>query len=170
MEILYGPDLKIDKPIAVTIGKFDGLHEGHLKVINRLKEVASSLNVNSAVYTFDVNPKLILGQENFSPLMSNEEKANKLSSLTVDYLIFERFDDEFAKMLPEEFVKSVLVDKLNIRAVIMGENSTFGKDRAGNIELMKCLGEKYNFRVEVVRLLEEDGHIISSTRIRAGVC
>ena len=169
MEILYGPDFKMDKPTAVTIGKFDGLHEGHLKVINRLKEVASSLDVNSAVYTFDVNPKLKLRQEKFSPLMSNEEKADKLALLEIDYLIYEKFDDEFSKMLPEEFVERVLVDKLNIKAIVMGENSTFGKDREGNVELMKKLGKKYGFDVEVVKLLEEDGYILSSTRIRAGV-
>lgn len=166
MQILYGTEFNINVPTAVTIGKFDGLHRGHLKVIDRLIEVSEELGVNSVVYTFNANPKLVLGYENFVPLMSNNEKNEEIALLGVEYLVYEDFNIEFANMLPEEFVRKVLVERLNAKVVIMGENSTFGKDRMGNVDLMKRFGKKYGFKVEVVELMREDGEVISSTRIR----
>ena len=74
-------------------------------------------------------------------------------------------------MVSTQFVKNVLVDKLNVKLVIMGENSTFGKEGLGDINLMRRLGEQYGFRVECIDLLcEENGEVISSTKIRAGTC
>lgn len=170
MQILYGPDFNINLPTAVTIGKFDGLHIGHLRVINRLLKYSKELNLRSVIYTFKVNPKLVLKRENFIPLMTNEEKSEKIALLGVDYLIYEDFNMGFADMLPEEFVKEVLVKKLNTKLVIMGANSTFGKDKIGNVELMKSFGKKYGFTVKVVELMKENGEVISSTRIRAKDC
>jgi len=169
MQILYGPDFKINTPTAVTIGKFDGLHSGHLRVVDRLKRVAKEFNLDSVVYTFDVNPRLVLQEEKFLPLMSNKEKSDGLELLGVDFLVFEEFNLEFSEMLPEEFVKDVLVGKLNAKFIIMGENSTFGKDRSGNVTLMKKLGERYGFKVEVVELLKENGEVISSSKIRGTI-
>lgn len=169
MQILYGPDFNINVPTAVTIGKFDGLHSGHLRVIGRLLEISRKMGVSSIVYTFNLNPRLVLNNDSFIPLMSNKEKSDKIASLGVDYLVYEDFNIEFADMLPEEFVKKILVEKLNAKVVIMGENSTFGKDRAGDVELMIELGKKYGFYVEVIKLLKKDGQVISSTKIRENV-
>jgi len=169
MQILYGPDFNINVPTAVTIGKFDGLHSGHIKVINKLKEVSEELEVSSVIYTFNINPKLVLNNDKFVPLMTNEEKSREIALLGVDYLVYEEFNIEFADMLPEEFVKKILIEKLNAKVVIMGENSTFGKDKTGDIELMKKLGKKYGFKVNIVELMREDGEVISSTRIREKV-
>ena len=166
MEILYGPSFNISYETAVTIGKFDGLHLGHIKVIQTLIEVSKDMKLKSVVYTFDKNPKLILNHEKFTSLMTNKEKSNALESLNIDYLIYEKFDINFANLLPEEFVKEVLVKKLKVKAVIIGENSTFGKDRIGTVELMKEFGKKYGFQVFVVELLKQNGEVISSTRLR----
>lgn len=169
MQVLYGTDFKINNQTAVTLGKFDGLHEGHIKVINKLLCLAAENKLSSVVYTFNTNPKLVLNQEQFIPIMSNEEKSEALSLLGVDYLVYDEFNIEFANMSPEHFVKNILVDKLNTKVVVMGENSTFGKDRNGNVEGMKRFGEKYGFKVEVVELVKKNGEVISSTKIRGKI-
>ena len=166
MEVLYGPNFNIDSKTAVAIGKFDGLHLGHIKIINTLVETSNKLGLKSIVYTFDKNPKLVLNREKFIPLMTNADKSKALEKFNIDYLIYEKFDNNFAGLSPEEFVKNILVKKLNTKAVIIGENSTFGKDRVGNVALMQELGQKYGFQVVVIDLLKENGEVISSSKIR----
>ena len=166
MEILYGPSFNIDTKTAVAIGKFDGIHLGHKKIIQTLTDVSKEIGLKTVVYTFDKNPKLVLNHEKFTPLMTNDEKSRALEKFNIDYLIYENFNENFADLLPEEFVKEVLVKKLNTKAVVIGENSTFGKDRSGTVQLMKELGKKYDFQVFVVELLKENGEVISSTKIR----
>lgn len=166
MNILYGPDFKISEETVVTIGKFDGLHLGHRKVLDEVKRISNTCNFKSAVYTFLVNPKLVLHQENFIPLMTNEEKSRVIEENGIDYLVFEDFSEGFSRLEPEEFIKEVLVDKINAKVVVMGENSTFGKDRSGNIDTMKELGMAYGFRVVSVDMVMNNGEIISSTKMR----
>lgn len=166
MQILYGPKFNIKEPTTVTIGKFDGLHQGHIKVINKLLEVAKKHGLSSVVYTFDINPRLVLKYEDFTPIMTNKEKSGEIERFGVDYLIYEKFDMDFANMTPEEFVVEVLLKKINAKIVIMGENSAFGKDKTGNPDLMKNFGVKYGFNVEIVDLMIENGEVISSSRIR----
>jgi len=166
MKILYGPDFRINEPTAVTIGKFDGVHEGHVKVFDFLKETARDLGLKSVVYTFCENPKSVLHNEKIDLLMSNDEKSKAFELLGPDYLVYEKFDEKFYNMQPEEFIKKVLIEKLKVKAIVMGENSTFGKDKAGDIFTMKELGKKYGFKVVTVELLRKNGEIISSTGIR----
>ena len=134
MNVLYGPDFCIKENTAVAIGKFDGLHIGHKKVIEELMYYSKLNNFKSVIYTFEKNPKLVLNQDNFIPLMTNEEKTKAFEKFGIDYLIYEKFDEKFAKLEPEKFVKDVLVDKLSVKLVIMGTNSTFGKNRNGNLK------------------------------------
>lgn len=166
MQILYGPGFCIDGPTAVAIGKFDGVHDGHIKIINALIESAKIYKLKSVIYTFDKNPKIVLGNTGIEPLMSNCDKIRALEKFFIDYLVFEKFDEVFSALSPEEFVRDVLVGKMNVKMVVVGENSTFGKDRAGDVTLMKLLGEKYGFEVCEVGLVKENGEVISSTRLR----
>lgn len=166
MNVLYGPDFCIKENTAIAIGKFDGLHIGHKKVIEELIHYSKLNNLKSVVYTFEKNPKLVLNQDNFVPLMTNEEKTREFEKFDIDYLIYEKFDEEFSKMEPEKFVKDVLVDKLSTKVVIMGENSTFGNNRNGNFKTMKELGDKYGFRVVNVNMILNNGKVVSSTGIR----
>ncbi len=166
MKILYGPDFCFSEPTAVTIGKFDGVHEGHIKIINSLIDVSKKYKIKNVVYTFDKNPKLVLNYDKFIPLMSNDEKSHALEKLGIDYLVYEKFDENFSNLLPERFVKDILVNKLNVRVVIMGENSSFGKDRSGDVKLMKEFGKKYGFDVYVVGLIRKNGEVISSSSLR----
>lgn len=166
MKVLYGPEFNIAENTAVTIGKFDGLHIGHKKVIEELKNVSKKNNLKSVIYTFNQNPRLVLNQAKFTPLMTNEEKTKKIEEENIDYLVYEDFNESFSTLTPKEFVEDVLVKKLNVKIVVMGENSTFGKDRSGNIDTMRSLGEKYNFLVVCVNLILNNGEIVSSTGIR----
>ena len=167
MEILYGHDFYIKEPTIVTIGKFDGIHNGHKKIINAVLYKAKELKLKSVVYTFSTNPKNILYDEKITPLISNEEKSKLISEMGIDYLVYEEFDLGFSSMTPEEFVKNILVGKLNVNEIVMGENSTFGKDKSGDINTMKKLALKYGFNLTVIGLLKEDGKVISSTLIRS---
>ncbi len=166
MKILYGPDFCFNEPMAVTIGKFDGVHEGHIKIINNLIDVSKKYKIKNVVYTFDKNPKIVLNHDNFLPLMSNDEKSYALERLGIDYLVYEKFDENFSNLTPERFVKDILINKLNVRAIIMGENSTFGKERSGDLRLMKDFGKKYGFDVYSVELIRKNGEVISSSSLR----
>lgn len=166
MEVLYGPDFKISEGTIVTIGKFDGVHLGHKRVLEEVKNEASKSGLKSVVYTFLKNPKLVLQEDEFTPLMTNEEKTLAIGEFLIDYLVFEDFNKVFANISPEEFVKEILVGKLSAKVVVMGQNSTFGKDRLGNIDTMKKLGEKFGFRVVCVDMICNNGEIISSSKIR----
>lgn len=169
MEILYGPDFYIKEPTVVTIGKFDGLHDGHRKIIDKVLLNANKLNAKSVVYTFNTNPKNVLYNENITVLMSNIRKEEELEKLNIDYLVYEDFNMNFANMLPEEFVKNVLVDKLHVSCVVIGENSTFGKGKSAGAMDMVSFGNKYGFYVEVVKLVRINGEVLSSSLLREGV-
>lgn len=166
MKVLYGPDFYIKENTAVAIGKFDGLHIGHRKVIEELIYNSKLKNLKSVVYTFEKNPKLVLNQENFIPIMTNEEKTKEFERIGVDYLVYEKFDEDFAKVEPENFVKDVLVGKLSAKLIVMGNNSTFGNDRRGNTTMMEELGCKYGFEVINVNMILNNGKVVSSTDIR----
>jgi len=169
VEIFYGPDFQLAENCAVAIGKFDGMHAGHCLLIGKLCDVAKERGLKSVVYTFDRNPREFLGGMALRPLMSVEEKNKKLEELGVDIVVYERFDEKFSHMLPEEFVINVLLRKLRMKAVVMGSNSTFGQSGLGNLELMKKFGEKYDFCVKEVELLYNEGVLLSSSNIRRGI-
>lgn len=167
MKVLYGHSNKINEPTAIAFGKFDGLHEGHRLLLGKLITEAKSRDLQSLVYTFLQHPANELYNQNIKLLMTNHEKEEQLKKLGIDILVFEDFNLKFAKSKPEEFVKDILVDKLNCKLIVMGENSTFGKDKSGNIEMMQRLGNKYNFDVIKIELKKDStGEVISSTKIR----
>ena len=166
MNVLYGPDFCIRENTAIAIGKFDGLHIGHRKIIQELIHHSKLNNFKSVIYTFDKNPRLVLHQDNFIPLMTNEEKTGEFEKLNIDYLIYEKFNKKFAEMEPEEFVKDILIDKLSVKLVVIGKNSTFGNNQHGNFQTMKELGDKYGFDVINVDMILNNGKVVSSTRMR----
>ena len=166
MEVLMGPDYSITKESIVAFGKFDGVHKGHQKLINELVELAKVENKLSIVYTFFTHPQLVISEENIELLTTNDEKAKLIETLGVDVLVFEKFTKTYANMTAENFVKDILLDKLKAKKIVMGSNSTFGKDSKGNIEVMRKLASKYGFELVEVELLKENGKVISSTNIR----
>lgn len=166
MEVLYAPNYNIKGETVLAFGKFDGIHKGHIKLINVLVNEAKKDRRISIIYTFINHPKTVLKNENINLLTSNEEKVKKIEELGVDIIVFENFDINYANIEPEDFVKDILIKKLNVKKVIIGSNSTFGKESKGNVELLKLFSKKYNFEVIEVQLLKENGKVICSSEMR----
>lgn len=153
---------------AISIGKFDGVHRGHLAIIKRLKTVAAERNLASVVFTFESNP-LQFFRPDICPrrLSSPEQRLEILSDLGLDEAVMVPFDEDFASLDAEYFVKQILAADLNARYVIVGADFRFGKGGAGNPELLRRLGAELGFVVEVVEdVIGDAGARVSSTMIR----
>ncbi len=147
---------------VVTIGSFDGVHQGHRKMIERLIEEARRRNGESIVITFEPHPRVALGRaEGMIQLTSAEEKTGLVSRLGVDHMIFMHFDREFAAMTGEEFVRKILIDTLHAEMLVVGYNHRFGHDRAD-----KSVAERAGLEVVEVGECTVDGEKVSSTVIR----
>ena len=155
-------------PSVVTIGVFDGVHRGHQRIVNRAREAASELGLPVVVVTFDPHPVEVVRPGSHPPFLCTPRRMSELlTRLGVDAACVIAFTLEFSRLDPDEFVRAVLVDKLHAARVVVGEDFRFGHKAAGDVALLADLGEKYDFTVEGVPLLTEDGVRISSTEIRA---
>lgn len=152
---------------VVTIGVFDGVHRGHQKVIGRAAELAAELGLPCVVITFDPHPDEVVRPGSHPPLLSSgARRPELLAEVGTDAIMVLPFTLELSRMGPDEFVQSVLVDRLHAARVIVGEDFRFGHRAKGDIALLRELGEKYDFLAEGVPLVA-DGDTISSTAIRA---
>ena len=151
----------------VTIGTFDGVHIGHQKIIKRLVDIAHKKHLNSVVLTFFPHPRMVLQNNNDIKLLNTiEERETILSDLGLDYLVVKTFTKEFANLSAEEFVKNILVDKLNAKHIIIGYDHRFGKGRSANIDDLKSFGKQYDFEVEEISVQDIEDVSVSSTKIR----
>lgn len=138
-------------PSAVTVGKFDGLHTGHRAVLGRLRDSASARGLLSTVVTFDRNPLALLAPERCPlALVSNAQKRELLTDAGVDATLMLAFDDGLATLAPEQFVRRVLVDALGARVVLAGSDFRFGRRHAGDVALLRELGARFGFEVELI--------------------
>lgn len=159
--------LKIEKPTGIGLGNFDGLHIGHMTLVNMLIGESKLNGLDSILYTFTSHPENIIRKDLVTPLLTTpEKKADILSETTLKYLYFSEFNEEFSRMEPEAFVKTILVDRLKMKLAVAGFDYRFGYKGEGDISLLKKLGRKYNFRVVMVHPIRVDNDIISSTLIR----
>src|SRR5690554_2328051 len=126
IENIYTINQKID-PSVIALGYFDGIHLGHQKLIDMAKKTAKQKSIRTSVFTFKTHPLSILSPKIIPKLLSsNNKKVQILESLGVDYLIFPEFTQDIMSMSPENFVKNILVDRLNVKHIIIGFNYTFG--------------------------------------------
>ena len=150
-----------------TIGVFDGVHRGHQRIVARATEIGRERGVPVVVITFDPHPDEVVRPGSHPPfLTTSRRRAGLLAGLGADALCVMSFDLEFSKLSPDEFVHTVLSERLHAAAVVVGENFRFGHKAAGDVPLLAKLGEKYDFTAEGVPLLVVDGVTISSTYIR----
>ena len=168
MKIHHGYDsLQFINPV-VTIGIFDGVHLGHMALLEKLISKASECNGESVVMTFNPHPRLVLdsnsGQLSF--LTTLEEKETLLAKAGTDHLIIIEFTSGFSMMKASDFVKNILVGKIGTKHLIVGHDHHFGYQGEGNFDKVKISAEKMGFVVEQVEGLETDGVVISSSRIR----
>ena len=152
---------------AVTVGKFDGIHLGHQKLIAALTQAAAEHSIQSVVVTFDRHPDALLKPGHAKlPIIGPKQKHDLIAQHNVDVLVTLPFDEALANLSPEEFVQSILVDGLKAKIVLVGEDFRFGKSGAGNVQLLHELGQQLGFEVRVVASALLDGEKISSSVIR----
>lgn len=152
---------------VVTSGTFDGVHLGHQKILHRLKTVADHEKGESVLITYWPHPRLVLYPEQpFRLLSSIEEKARLLEQLGVDHLVIIPFTRAFSQMSSEDFVRSILVEKIGTKKLIIGYNHRFGKNRAGSFEELRKNTDRYGFQVEEISKQTIDQVSVSSTKIR----
>ena len=168
MKIIRNFDsFSINKPTAVTIGTFDGVHIGHQKIIKRLAKIARKQDLNAIVLTVFPHPRIVLQKDaNVKLINTLEEKAQLFEAYGLDNLVVKPFTEAFSRQSAEDFVKQVLVDKLKAKKVIIGYDHHFGRNRRANIEDLRRFGETYDFEVEEILVQDINDVAVSSTKIR----
>lgn len=163
-------DFKSAKKTILTLGTFDGVHVGHQKIIQKLIQNASDYNCESLILTFFPHPRMVLQESSEIKLLNTiDEKSILLEKMGLDNLVIHPFDKEFSRLTAEEFVKTILVDALNIRKIIIGYDHRFGRNRSANIDDLIVYGKQYNFEVEQISAQEINAVSISSTKIRNAI-
>ena len=169
MKIYHGiDDFTTLSNAVVTSGTFDGVHVGHQKILDRLREVANRSKGETVVITFWPHPRLVLHPEDESLKLLNtfEEKAELLKDQGIQHLIRIPFTKEFSQLTSEQFIKQVLVERIGTKKLVIGYDHHFGKNREGSFEQLKLNGPKYGFEVEEIPQQEIDHITVSSTKIR----
>ncbi|MBM2815680.1 MAG: riboflavin biosynthesis protein RibF [Ignavibacteria bacterium] len=164
-------EIEFKKNTAVTVGTFDGVHLGHQAILNRLKEISSDSELRSIVITIDPHPQIVLrksGKEPIFILTDINERLILFEKFGIEHVLIIPFTFLFSQTSPEEFVRNWL-GKIGLSKILIGHDHLFGKDRKGDIELLKRLGEKLQFDIEKVGALDINGLIISSTKIRRAI-
>jgi riboflavin kinase/FMN adenylyltransferase len=162
---------------VVTIGAYDGVHRGHQTVIGQVRRIAGDQGMKTAVVTFDRHPASVVRPESAPPLLTDlEQKLELLGETGVDYAYVIHFDEARSKEPAEDFVIEVLVECLNARTVVVGEDFHFGHRRRGNVALLREMGAAEGFDVLGIELVGVDGstaasaeHRVSSTAIRSAL-
>lgn len=154
-------------PSVVTLGNFDGVHLGHRALFRHLLKKARQLHCRSIVYTFDPHPLKFLAPEK-APLLLNTpaEKQRLIAASHVDLLIEASFTRQLAELSPEQFVDQVLIERLQVQALVIGYDYAFGRGRRGDAAFLQDYGAKKGFAVDVLQPVGADGVPYSSTRIR----
>ncbi|MEH6512762.1 bifunctional riboflavin kinase/FAD synthetase [Maribacter arcticus] len=158
---------KEEYPTVITIGTFDGVHIGHLKILNKIINHAKNTELKSSVLTFFPHPRMVLQKDTDIKLLNTiDEKVSILERLGLDILIIHPFTIEFSRLTATEFVRDILVNTLNIKKVIIGYDHRFGRNRNANITDLIAFGNALDFTVDEIPAQEIDDVSVSSTKIR----
>ena len=150
----------------VAVGKFDGEHRGHQKIIATMLTVAREQELKTAIFTFGTPPAAVVSGQRRPQILTNEERRERLHQAGIDYIVEYPFDAEIAAMDGEDFVREILLDAMRMRAIVGGEDLRFGKAGAVNAAKLKSLGERLHFSVYIIQKETEAGEEISSSLIR----
>jgi riboflavin kinase/FMN adenylyltransferase len=152
---------------VLALGNFDGLHRGHMKIIDRVRRRAGERGGTPAAMTFDPHPSRVLRPDKAPPLlMTTEQKLEALGRAGMQGVAVVRFTQELSGWEPEQFVRTVLVDWLHVSEVWVGANFLFGHNRAGTFSVLRSLGARYGFRAEKIDPVRYKDFVVSSTRVR----
>ncbi|MBQ8199484.1 MAG: riboflavin biosynthesis protein RibF [Lachnospiraceae bacterium] len=161
-------DFKIEEGCAVAIGKFDGIHRGHKRLLREIFD-AKKLGLKTAVFTFDPSPAVFFQGDGVRELMTREEKRIAFEQMGIDYLVEYPFCKETAAIAPEDYVNQFLLDKMNARFIAAGEDVSFGNRGAGNAKLLREIASARGVQVRIISKLCHNGRDISSTYVRSEV-
>ena len=163
-------DFKCNKKTIVTIGTFDGVHIGHLNIIQKIVQSCAKNDLESVILTFFPHPRMVLNANSDIRLLNSmDEKSGLLAANGIQNLIIQKFDKLFSELSADEFVATILVKHLNIHKIIIGHDHRFGKNRLGNIDDLIAFGKKYNFEVEEISAQEINDVAVSSTKTRNAI-
>jgi len=152
---------------VLALGNFDGLHRGHIKILERVKRRAGERGATSVVMTFDPHPPRVVRPDKAPALiMTKAQRLEAIADAGLQGTAVVRFTPELSQWDPETFVRTVLVEWLHVAEVWVGANFLFGRDRAGTFSLLRSLGARYGFRAEKIDPVRYKEFVVSSTRIR----
>jgi riboflavin kinase / FMN adenylyltransferase len=167
---LHYPHLTMDQafgPSVIAIGNFDGVHCGHRRVIETARRIAHERGLSDVVFTFVEHPRTVLRPDAPVPLLTPwAEKVERLGELGIGACVAAHFTPDLAQLSPEAFVTRILLGQLNAKVIVTGFNFRFGHRQAGSPEVLRELGAQHGFDVEIVTPIEEDGGVVSSSRLR----
>lgn len=168
MKIFHGTEnANILRPTVLTLGVFDGLHLGHQRIMRQVVDRARALNAGATAITFDPHPREVLYPDTAPPLLQTlDQRLASLEALGIDQAIVVKFDREFAAQPAEDFLAKIVHDRLHAREVYLGQGFAFGKDRGGNIDLLRRMGDELGFVAAEVEEVRLRGRRISSSVIR----
>ena len=168
MKIFHGTEnAGILRPTVLTLGVFDGLHLGHQKIMETVVERAKAVRAVPTAITFDPHPRAVLQPENAPPLLQTlDQRLGAMEVLGIEQAIIVRFSKEFARTNAEDFLRDVVRERLQAREVYLGKGFAFGKNRAGNIQLLRAMSRELGFFADEVEEVQLRGQRISSSKIR----
>jgi riboflavin kinase/FMN adenylyltransferase len=155
-------------PCAVTIGNFDGVHFGHRRILRQVVALAAERGWKPAVLTFDPHPTQVVAPERTPVLMTSPaHRAELMAEEGIEEVLILPFTAEIVRLSAEDFVRQLLLERLRVRAVLVGENFRFGYRQSGNVELLAELGRRLGFETEIVQAVKWRGLMVSSSGIRS---
>ncbi len=168
MKIFHGTDnAKISRPTVLTLGVFDGLHLGHQKIMQTVVEHTKAVNAVPTVITFDPHPRAVLYPENAPPLLQTlDQRLAALEFFGIEQTIVVRFTKDFAAQDAEKFLREIVHERMKAREVYLGKGFAFGKNRGGNIELLRTMSAELGFFADEVGEVCLHGKRISSSLVR----
>ncbi len=161
-------NFKVNFKTIVTVGTFDGVHLGHRYIINQLNKIAKKEGGESVLFTFSPHPRFVLHEDSSDLKLIDtlEEKKSKLKKIGLKNLVVHKFTKEFSRMKYVNFVRDILVEKLNVDCLVIGYDHQFGRNREGSYKELVALSELYNFKLEQIPPQKNNDIAVSSTKIR----
>ncbi len=162
-------EIQRDASSVITVGTFDGVHRGHQAILSFLCERADALGGTPTVLTFDPHPRSVVRNADVPLLTTIDERARALEQAGVARMVVLPFTHELAQYDPEAYVRDVLWETIGLQMIAVGYDHRFGRDRGGDVALLRAMGANLGFTVEEIPPQSEDNAVISSTRIRTQI-
>jgi riboflavin kinase/FMN adenylyltransferase len=159
---------RVEKPCILTIGTFDGVHLGHQKLFERLKELKAASKLQTVILTFDPHPRRVLFNDNnnLKLITTTPEKLKLLEEYGMDVAVVYPFSKSFSEISAQQYIEDLLIKKLNVKHLVIGYDHKFGKNRGGDIHTLRDFAPVYGFDVDEISAKDIDSIAISSSKIR----